>query len=581
MRKLLLVCVFCITAVAMLQGQSALTIIPTDSTAKRELKKYKVKKQFANTADHKAALQGILLDLYNRGYLAASIDSLKGDSIKQKAYMHAGMPYKWSQIKHASIDEGLLNRAGFKEKFYKGKPVSFKEVTRLQESIVKYCEDNGYPFANAKLDSIAIDSANTMQASLVLDKGKMFKIDSIVVKGSSKISKPYLYSYLGVRPGDLYNESDVQRIASRLKELPFVREIKPSEVLFGDKGAKIVLYIDDRKASTFNGILGFLPNSDPTKTKPLLTGELHLKLNNALNRGELIDINWRKLQASTQYLDVKLAYPYLFSTNFGLDGNLNLYKRDTTFLNLVRGIGVQYLLKGGNYLKAFVENRSSTLLTTFGLENIQVLPPNADISTTLYGIEIRADKLDYRYNPRKGFSLYLKAGVGAKNIKKNDNINPEVYEDLKLKSTQVNSELQASYYFPISKRSVIKTGLQAGYQFNQNLFVNELYRLGGLNLMRGYTDESVFVSGYSIFTLEYRFLLEQNSYLFAFTDGGYYQRKVVQGFTDFVPYSFGAGISFETKIGIFSLVYALGNEFDNNIQFRNAKIHFGITNYFK
>jgi outer membrane protein assembly factor BamA len=123
--------------------------------------------------------------------------------------------------------------------------------------------------------------------------------------------------------------------------------------------------------------------------------------------------------------------------------------------------------------------------------------------------------------------------------------------------------------------------VQAGYQYNQNLFTNELYRLGGLNLMRGYTDESVFVSGYSIFTLEYRFLLEQNSFLFAFTDGGYYQRKVVTGFDDFVPYSFGAGISFETKIGIFSLVYALGNEFDNNIQFRNAKIHFGITNYFK
>ena len=581
MRKLVLVCMFIVTCAALLHGQAGLTLIPTDSTAKHELKKYKVKKQFATTMDRKAALDGILLDLYNRGYLAASYDSIKGDSIKQKAYLHAGMAYKWSTIKHASINEGLLNRAGFKEKFYKGKAVSFREIKRLQENLVKYCEDNGYPFANARLDSIAIDSVNTMQASLVLDKGKLFKVDSIVVKGSAKISKTYLYSYLGVRPGDLYNESDVQRIAVRIKELPFVKEIKPAEVLFGDKGAKIVLYLDDKKASTFNGILGFLPNSDPTQTKPLITGEVHLRLSNALNRGELIDINWRKLQASTQYLDVKLAYPYLFSTNFGIDGNLNLYKRDTTFLNLVRGVGVQYLLKGGNYLKAFVENRSSTLLTTFGLQNIQVLPPNADISTTLYGIEIRDDKLDYRYNPRKGFSLYLKAGVGAKNIKKNDKINPEVYEGLKLKSTQINTELQFSYYFPLSKRSIIKSGVQAGYQYNQNLFTNELYRLGGLNLMRGYTDESVFVSGYSIFTLEYRFLLEQNSFLFAFTDGGYYQRKVVTGFDDFVPYSFGAGISFETKIGIFSLVYALGNEFDNNIQFRNAKIHFGITNYFK
>jgi hypothetical protein len=343
----------------------------------------------------------------------------------------------------------------------------------------------------------------------------------------------------------------------------------------------VVLYLDDKKASTFNGILGFLPNSDPTQTKPLITGEIHLRLYNALNRGELIDLNWRKLQVATQYLDVKLAYPYLFSTQFGLDGNLNLYKRDTTFLNLIRGIGVQYLLKGGNYIKAFVENRSSTLLNTTGFENVLTLPDNADISTTQYGIEIQADRLDYRYNPRKGFSVYVKAGIGTKNIKRNNKINPEVYEGLRLRSTQVNTELRAAYYFPLSRRSIIKTGVNGGYIYSPVMFTNELYRLGGLNSLRGYTDESVFVSAYSIFTLEYRFLLEQNSYLFGFADAGYFQRKVVQGFTDYQPYAFGAGISFETKIGIFSLVYALGNELDNNIQFRNAKIHFGITNYFK
>jgi outer membrane protein assembly factor BamA len=579
-RKLVLLCVLLLFALA-LQAQVGLAVVPTDTTAIRELKKYKLKTQFSSTANRKAQLQSLLFDLYNRGYLAASFDSIKGDTIKQTAYLRAGQPYKWVTIRHTSVDEGLLNRAGFKEKYYRGKPASFKEVTRLQENIVRLSENNGFPFAFVKLDSIAIDSNNNISASLVLERGQLYKIDSVIVKGSAKISRTYLYSYLGVRPGDLYNEEALQRLASRIKELPFVREIKPAEVYFGDKGAKVVLYLDDKKASTFNGILGFLPNSDPTQTKPLITGEIHLRLYNALNRGELIDLNWRKLQVATQYLDVKLAYPYLFSTQFGLDGNLNLYKRDTTFLNLIRGIGVQYLLKGGNYIKAFVENRSSTLLNTTGFENVLTLPDNADISTTQYGIEIQADRLDYRYNPRKGFSVYVKAGIGTKNIKRNNKINPEVYEGLRLRSTQVNTELRAAYYFPLSRRSIIKTGVNGGYIYSPVMFTNELYRLGGLNSLRGYTDESVFVSAYSIFTLEYRFLLEQNSYLFGFADAGYFQRKVVQGFTDYQPYAFGAGISFETKIGIFSLVYALGNELDNNIQFRNAKIHFGITNYFK
>lgn len=531
-------------------------------------------------AERKKLMQAVLVDLQNRGYLGARYDSTSGDTLRFRGYLTAGKIYRWVTINHNTVDDGLLNKAGFKEKFYRGKPVAFADITRLQESIISYCENNGYPFASVKLDSVNLVN-DSIEAALVLNKGKLYKIDSVVVKGTAKISNTYLCNYIGIQPGDLYNEQLVQRIGARLKELPFVREIKPSEVYFGEKGAKIVLYVEDKKASTFNGILGFLPNADPTQTKPLLTGELHLKLSNALNRGELLDLNWRKLQAATQFLDVKVAYPYLFRTPFGVDGSFNLYKRDTTFLNLIGNFGIQYLMRGGNYLKAFVESRSSTLLSTTGLENVTVLPQNADISTTLYGVELVADKLDYRYNPRRGYSLYLKAGAGTKNIKKNAKINPEVYEGIDLRTTQVNAELKAAYYFPLSKRSVIKTGVNGGLQYNPTLFTNELFRLGGLNSLRGYTDESVFVSAYSIFTLEYRFLLEQNSFLFAFADGGYFQRRVVQGLTDYKPYGFGAGISFETKIGIFSLVYALGNELDNSIQFRNAKIHFGITNYFK
>lgn len=580
MRKLFIILVLIISAAGIARGQFALSIQGTDSTARHELKKLKLKKTFKTAAEVNVQIQNVLLEFYRRGYLAARYDSVIGDSLHQVAYLTGGNSYKWVNIRTTDVDEGLLNRAGFREKVFEGKPFSYGEITRLQESVVTYCENNGYPFAFIMLDSIEVKGGE-FSAALLLNKGKLYKIDSLVVKGAAKISRIYLYNYLGIRPGDLYNEQQVQRIAQRIKELPFVKEIKPSEVYFGDKGAKIVLYLDDKKASAFNGILGFLPNSDPTKTKPLLTGELHLKLYNALNRGELIDLNWRKLQAATQYLDVKLAYPYLFSTPFGLDGSLNLYKRDTTYLNLIQNIGVQYLMKGGNYLKVFVENRSSSLLSTNNLQNVQTLPPNADISTTQYGVELQYDKLDYRYNPRKGFSFYIKAGVGSKNIKRNAKINPEVYEGLKLRSTQINSELSAAYYFPLSKRSVIKTGLRGGYINSPTLFNNELYRLGGLNSLRGYTDESVFVSAYSIATLEYRFLLEQNSYLFAFADGGYFEQKVLTDFATKMPYGFGAGISFDTKIGIFSLVYALGNELDNTIQFRNAKIHFGITNYFK
>jgi outer membrane translocation and assembly module TamA len=80
--------------------------------------------------------------------------------------------------------------------------------------------------------------------------------------------------------------------------------------------------------------------------------------------------------------------------------------------------------------------------------------------------------------------------------------------------------------------------------------------------------------------VEYRYLFEQNSYLFAFWNGAYYESRTSTAFIHDTPYGFGAGVSFETKAGIFSLSYALGKQFSNPINFKSAKIHFGIVSYF-
>ena len=98
--------------------------------------------------------------------------------------------------------------------------------------------------------------------------------------------------------------------------------------------------------------------------------------------------------------------------------------------------------------------------------------------------------------------------------------------------------------------------------------------------IEGYFQCKLAPGKYSIFTLEYRFILEQNSYLYVFGDGAWYENNNVKNYVTDTPIGFGAGISFETKAGIFSINYALGKQFDNPIQLRSGKIHFGIVNYF-
>ncbi len=541
------------------------------------LKKISYKKQFVSTAERDKELQNVLFACFDNAYLAAAYDSVAMDSLSMKVYLNFGAQYKWASLKPGNVDEGVLSEIGFREKLYSNKPLYFKSVKRIQEKLITYYENNGYPFASVKLDSVVINDEK-IAAVLNLTKNSEIKIDSVVINGTAQIATVYIYNYLGIKPGSLYDESQLKKVNTRIAELPFVRSTKPASVTFTDKFNKLILTLEKKRASQFDGVVGILP--DNVTGKILFTGEVRLKLQNGLGRGELIDLNWRRLQTQTQDLKARLVYPFILRTPFGLDYNFKLYKKDTTFLDVNQNIGVQYLFIGGNYLKVFYNNKTSTLLSTKGLENATTLPANADVSTNMYGLGLKYEKLDYRLNPRKGFNILINASAGTKKIKKNDKLNPVVYEKIKLSSALYTSDFEGNVFLPIANRSTIKVGAQAAFIYGETTFQNELFRIGGLKTLRGFDEESIYASTYSIFTLEYRFILEQNSYMYVFGDIAPYENNNSKEYIRDNPYGFGAGISFETKAGIFSINYALGKQFSNPIELRSGKIHFGIVNYF-
>lgn len=541
------------------------------------LKNIQYKKNIVSKNESEKELQKIIIYCFDNAYLTAKYDSILTDSSSIKAYLNIGKQYMWANLKQGNVDEGVLSEIGFREKFFRNKPFSYKETKRIQEKLILYYENNGFPFASVKLSNITIYN-NELSAELELTKNTIQKIDSIVIKGNAKISEVYLYNYLGIKPKSLYNESKLKKVNARVSELPFLRATQTPTVKFSTKENILTLYIDKKRASQFDGILGILP--DDKTGKILFTGDVKLRLQNGLGKGELIDINWRKMQTQTQDLKLKLVYPFILKTPFGLDYGLKLYKKDTTFLDINNNIGLQYIFTGGNYFKVFYNNKNSSLLNTKGLELIQQLPNYADVQVNLYGIGMKFEKLDYRMNPRKGFSITFNASAGIKEIKKNSNINPVVYQNLKLKSTQYLGDFEGMFFIPFYNRNTIKIGNQSGFINSENTFQNELIRIGGLKTLRGFDEESIYTSSYSIFTLEYRFLLEQNSYLFLFGDGAWYENNNVKQYVKDTPLGFGAGISFETKAGIFSINYALGKQFNNPIQLRSGKIHFGLVNYF-
>lgn len=563
-------------------SQQSLSIKSFHSAQQKEvdnlLKQIKITYTFADSLNRKKELNKILIALYGNGYLAASFDSFAVDTTSLIAFLNLGELYKWVNLGKGNVDEGLLSEIGFREKIYRNKPVDLNNLRKIQDRILTYCENSGYPFAEIKLDSVNTESG-TVSAALHVIKNQFVILDSIIVKGNAKLSRVYLYNYLAIRPGTYYNEALISKISTRLKELPMIVEIKPFNLGFHEDKATLYLYLDNKKASQLDGVIGVLPDNKETG-KVNVTGDVRIRLHSAFGSGELFDLNWKQPLPKTQDLKIKFNYPFLFSTPFGADVNFSIYKKDTTYLELVRNLGIQYLLTGGNYLKAFYNNKESSLLNTKQFEFVTVLPPYADITVNSYGIGLRSEKLDYRLNPRKGYSVEFTASVGKKSIEKNSKLKLVDYDSIQLKTTQYSGEITGDYYFPLFRRSVIDIGSKAGFISNPDLFQNELFRIGGLKTLRGFDEESVLASHYVIWKAEYRYLIEQNSYLFAFVNGAYYERRQRNNFLHDKPFGFGAGITFETKLGIFSVNYALGKEFNNQILFRSGKIHFGLVNYF-
>ncbi len=574
------------------QGNWHLQLRAQDQEVAFFTKHLKIKERYSSDLQIRKELGAMLIKLYDLGYLGASVDSLelKGDTAT--AWVFAGPQIEWVQLRPGNVEVPILSQAQYKDRFFAGKPVNFRQLKGLMSDILAHAENNGYPFAQVRLDSLEMTDT-TLSASLYLQKNQLIVYDTITLDGDPRITRAYIYNYLGIRPGALYNESEVKRISQRLADVAFLTELRAPEVIFEADKAKIRLFLQNRKTSRFDLLIGILPNNE-ISGRVLFTGEANLELQNAFGAAEEIKLNWRKMQTGTQNLDIALKYPYLFSLPIGIDGSFSLYKRDTLFLDIDYEFGLQYLFAGRHYIRAFFHNKLTNVLNVdkaFIIRN-RSLPQYNDVRNSLFGLEYYLERLDYRFNPRKGHLVRISAGAGTRRIRPSNTIetltdpeNPDqtfafLYDTVSTSNVQYKFSWQMEQYWPIGLRSTIKTSMRGGSFISNPVFLNELYRIGGNKLLRGFDEESIFASTFNVVTAEFRFLLSKNSFFQVFMDAAYVEDRTLGKYTKDFPYGFGAGMTFETKAGMFAISYALGSQQGNPINFRSAKLHFGYYNLF-
>jgi outer membrane protein assembly factor BamA len=580
-------CCCLITANAQVTVNYKLQLLTTAEPADFVIDKLGFKKDKLDSLAVFSEVRRVVTQLRAEAFLEASVDSLFFKDSLVYAFVHVGPQYEWAQLSDGNVGELWLNQVGFRGKNYRNKRFSISETTRLLDDLLTFAENHGYPFARVRLDSVRAEGG-TIKAQLYLEQNAYIQLEKIIVKGDANISEQYLTFYLGLQQGQPYDKAKILQIKSRIQELPFLRLKKDPYVTFLNGYATIHLELEKKNASRFDFLIGVLPNNrQPGRV--LITGNLEAAFHNQFGKAEQVYLQFEQLRPQTQQVEVAFNYPYILKLPFGADLNFQLYRRDTNFIDVKYEAGAQYFFTGNNYVKAFGGRHISNLLSvdTAKIASTGQLPDTLDISRTNFGLEYALEKLDYRFNPRRGFVSRLRLSAGIRELRRNNLIQNaglgELYDALDGRAFQYRFEGHAAYYLPIGQTGALKTGVKAAFLLSdEKLLSNEQYRIGGNRLLRGFDEESVFATNYVVTTLEYRLLLNRNGYLYVFGDLARVDEETVLNDEDTVslPYGFGAGITFETRAGVFGISLAYGSRKGNPIDFGEPKVHFGFVSLF-
>ncbi len=571
-----------------LNAQLQLQIEPVEEKVDLSVLGIRLENNFKSRQSLFAYLEQLPVILQSKGYLSASIDSIAEKDTLIVAYLFLGKQYQWQEVNIQPEDWLLLNTLGYNVNSFKN--ADAKTISSLPLTIINHFQNNGYPFAKVKWDSIQIINEQ-VSGKLKIEKGPLYKMDSISMHGSARLSKNFLQQYFDLPADGIYRRDVLDNIDQKIVELQFIQQSQPWNVTMHPTGYTLNFYFDPKRNNQVDALIGFLPSNQQNGGKLLLTVDANLLFRNAFGAGETIDFNWEQIQPRSPRLHLIFQQPYIFKSRFGLDLAFQLYKKDSSFLNIFGNVGLQYNINTNQSAKVILQTQRTNLLDvdTNIIRFNKQLPDIIDLNNLNIGLEYSYINTNYRFNPRSGTEFTFSTTAGKKTIRRNNAITNikdgsfnynTLYDSLELDSYQLRLRMNAAKYFPIAKQAVLKTAFQAGLLQTPNYFRNEMFQVGGYRLLRGFDEESIFANRFAVATIEYRYLVGLNSFFFGFTDVGYTNYKSQQSSVSHTYFGIGAGMAFETKQGIFNISYAVGKRNDLRFDLRQSKIHFGYTSFF-
>lgn len=525
-----------------------LELASKDKNEQLVLNKIDFQKKHKDTISIFSELLKITTFLKSSGYFTTSLNSLEHKKNDYKAFFSL----------NEKVEKAILK---IKPKFHylfddiksDSILIDINTIERALSSTSKKLDKEGKSFSKVKLNNISIRD-KILYADVVIRESERRFINKVIVKGYEKFPKSFIKNYFNIKNTTFFNQQKIEQLSNDSKNLQFIEEIKPPEVLFTKDSTLLYMYLKKIQNNSFDGIVNFNSKDDGGI---LLNGNIDLRLNNILNKGENFNLFWNSIGEERQEFRLTTETPYLFNSKFTPKISFSIYRQDSTFLNTKLNTEFFYNLNSKSKIALSYSSESSKNLEEFISSSIKSFH-NYFLG---FKFQYKIAKSDIFFNDK--FYLEVGSNLGRRTT------NPD-------SSNQFKIETSASYIWDISKRNSIFVRNTTGILNSDTYLNNELFRIGGPNSIRGFNEQSIFTNKYTYFNIEYRYLTSIKSYLHTISDFG--SAKVNS--SNILPLGVGIGYLFLNKNSLVNISYAISKTKENSFNLNNSQVIIKWVNYF-
>lgn len=419
----------------------------------------------------------------NEGYAQVQVETpsvmLTEDkrSIIVNFYITEGDRYNVGDVSFAGdvdfAEEELKDLISIDENEYFSRQVLINDISKLQ---AKY-GDEGYAYTNVTPIPKFNSNDKTVDFNFRIDKGELVKIGEINVKGNTITRDKVVRRELRLYEGELYNETNKRVSEANVKRLGFFDNVEFQSKVAGANEDVMDLDIEVEERSTgqlnvgagYGGFQGFTLQGSIQQT-------------NFMGYGINFGLNINYAERLQQLFNLNITDPYFRDSNYslGFDAYRSL-RFVLDYRDVKTGGAISVGRRYGDYLMTSLRLK---------LENVDL---------TLDDNSFRDVFTPERVAESEGFSSGLTASISYD--KRNDRMFPTngYFARASLEQTGLGGDIeytQASanmrFYKPIIGSLVWRNNFVYGWiGASGDVPVNELYRLGGPNTVRGYDFFSI------------------------------------------------------------------------------------------